>query len=543
MLDRVTIKSRLIFLLVFSAVLLIGSGVQGLRGLQESNETLTTSYENWIVPIKRLKIISDTYSVRIVDASHKVQNGTLSTGEGLGELDAAAETISAEWREFSASQMTPQEIELIAQLRPMMRRADESLNELRGAMRNGDLAGVKTFTATRLYPGIDPVVSKLTQLVDAEIAVVKDEIDRASERYRVQRFSILLLVVAGIGLSTVVGLSVIRSITSSLYRVTRELQELSAGDADLTQRIPAESRDEVGDLSRNFNHLMDNLLGLVRRIHGSGIQVTSSSTQIAASSRQLEATVSEQVASTNEVVATSKEISATSQELVRTMTEVAAMSEQAAASAGSGQEGLGRMGEAMRQMEEASRSISSRLSVISEKANNINSVVATINKVADQTNLLSLNAAIEAEKAGEYGLGFSVVAREIRRLADQTAVATLDIEQMVKEMRSAVSAGVMEMDRFSEEVRRSVGEVGRIGSQLGQIIEQVQALTPRFESVNEGMQAQAQGAQQISEAMVQLSEAARQTAESLRDTNGAIGQLNDAARGLQQEVSRFKVAS
>ena len=113
-------------------------------------------------------------------------------------------------------------------------------------------------------------------------------------------------------------------------------------------------------------------------------------------------------------------------------------------------------------------------------------MVTTIVKVADQTNLLSLNAAIEAEKAGEYGRGFAVVATEVRRLADQTAVATYDIEQMVREIQSAVSAGVMGMDKFSEEVRRGIAEVGQVGEQLSQIIQQVQALAPRVQMVNEG---------------------------------------------------------
>src|SRR5258708_22470883 len=107
---------------------------------------------------------------------------------------------------------------------------------------------------------------------------------------------------------------------------------------------------------------------------------------------------------------------------------------------------------------EASGSITAKLAVLSEKTTNINSVVTTITKVADQTNLLSLNAAIEAEKAGEYGLGFAVVAMEIRRLADQTAVATYDIEKMVKEMQSAVAAGGVGVDKFFQEmVRRLQG--------------------------------------------------------------------------------------
>ena len=108
-----------------------------------------------------------------------------------------------------------------------------------------------------------------------------------------------------------------------------------------------------------------------------------------------------------------------------------------------------------------------------KKASGINSVVTTITKVADQTNLLSINAAIEAEKAGEAGRGFLVVAREIRRLADQTAVATLDIEQMVRQMQAAVSAGVMEMDKFREDVRGGIMQTSEISGQMGQILDQV----------------------------------------------------------------------
>src|SRR5258705_7242395 len=193
----------------------------------------------------------------------------------------------------------------------------------------------------------------------------------------------------------------------------------------------------------------------------------------------------------------------------------------------------------VQQIVEASSSINDRLAVLSDKAGNIGAVVTTITKVADQTNVLSLNAAIEAEKAGEYGRGFAVVATEIRRLADQTAVATYDIEQMVKEIQSAVAAGVMGMDKFSEEVRRGMQDVQQVGGQLSQVIHQVQALAPRVESVNEGMQAQASGAAQITQALTQLSEAAHQTVASLRQSGLAIEELNRVAIGLRGGVARF----
>ncbi len=317
-----------------------------------------------------------------------------------------------------------------------------------------------------------------------------------------------------------------------------------AAEGDLTGQIMVyRDQDIISELAAGIQQMLDSLNSLVARIQQSGVQVTSSATEIAATAKQQEATVTEQAATTNQIKATVTEITATSKELVNTMNEVTEVAWKTSESANAGRSSLQRMETTMHQMMDATESIGSKLAVLSEKAGNINTVVTTINRVADQTNLLSLNAAIEAEKAGEYGVGFAVVATEIRRLADQTAVATWDIEQMVKEMQSAVSAGVMGMEKFSEEVRRGVEDVRQVGAQLASIIEQVETLIPRFEEVNEGMISQSQGGNQIRDAIVQLSESAQQTADSLRQSNGAIMQLNEAAQRLQEGASHFRVSS
>ncbi len=363
------------------------------------------------------------------------------------------------------------------------------------------------------------------------------------ERERLIRESILFTVIVNVILAAL-GIGVIVWVTQSVILASvREAVDVAEAIAtgDLTVQVGGERQDEMGQLSNAINVMAGNLGSLIGQTQRSGIQITSSVTQLAASGKQLEATVNQQAAATNQVVATAKEISSTSHELLSTMGEVSSMAEDTVGSADSGRQGLNRMESTMQEMEEATQSISSKLAVINEKASSINSVVTTITKVADQTNLLSLNAAIEAEKAGEYGVGFAVVAREIRRLADQTAVATLDIEQTVKEMRSSVSAGVMSMDKFSEQVRRGADEIRNVGTQLAGIIEQVHALTPRFDTVEQGMEAQSQGAVQISESMVQLNDGAQQTATSLRETNETLEQLSQAAHDMQAEIARFKL--
>ncbi len=301
--------------------------------------------------------------------------------------------------------------------------------------------------------------------------------------------------------------------------------------------------DETVELLGAFNTMTGNLDSLIGQVQRSGIQVTTSATQIASSARELEAAVAEQAASTREVTSRSRDISKTAEDLSKLMTDVGEQLAATASTAEARRNDLSKMEGSMRGLMKATGQITSKLGTINERANRISSVVTTINKISDQTNLLSLNAAIEAEKAGEFGKGFAVVAREISRLADQTAVSTQDIEYVVREMQSSVASGVMEMDRFAEQVRKGVGEVAGVGDELTRIIDQVRNLGPEFGTVEQWMQNQSQGAEQISESMAQLSQAAEQTKESLHEFKQATEQLNQAVQGLQNEVSRFKISA
>jgi methyl-accepting chemotaxis protein len=269
------------------------------------------------------------------------------------------------------------------------------------------------------------------------------------------------------------------------------------------------------------------------------IHLTSSATQISSSAVHQQANVTTLMASSNQIASAAKEISATSQELLRAMVEIADAAERTARLAHEGRTGLKGMETSIQTLSAASDGISSKLAIIRSKAARINSVVTAITKVADQTNLLSLNASIEAEKAGEAGAGFAVVAREIRRLADQSAISTLDIEQIVEEMQEAVASGVAEMRELSEAVQGGIGAAETIQGQFGEIIERVESIAPRYETVQQGMQNQSVGAKQISDAMWQLTENARQTSDSANELNEVSRQLHEAIRILKERI--FKV--
>jgi methyl-accepting chemotaxis protein WspA len=348
--------------------------------------------------------------------------------------------------------------------------------------------------------------------------------------------------IGSLGLVTVGGLMFV--VTRSIGRRVRAAAEVADRIArgDLTHQVAeSASRDETGQLIRSMGAMDGNLNSLVGSVKQAGIRLNSTATEIAATSKQQEASASTFGAASSQIAAAVKEISATGKDLVRTMESVSQNAAETAALAGAGRAGLQGMESVMHDLDRATTSIAEKLGAINERSQKITTVITTITKVADQTNILSINAAIEAEKAGEFGAGFLVIAREIRRLADQTASATLDIEQIVQQMQAAVSSGVMEMDRFSDQVRRGVHDVASAGTQLAEIIDRVNRSTESFKQVNESMQAQSEGAEQISEAMGSLSSNAHQTMQSVQEFGRASTDLQAAIAVLRQAVAEFKL--
>jgi methyl-accepting chemotaxis protein WspA len=405
----------------------------------------------------------------------------------------------------------------------------------------GDRPAATQVLISRLRPqyqqhmrAIEHVIQVNNERVAAEEAEIAREISLGN----------LTLLIVGFGTVAVIailGWYISSRVARSANVLIDRVNEMASGASDLTARVPIDSKDELGRLADGINALIAKIHSVVTKVRESSLQVLAAASEIAATARQQEATVHGLNSATTEIAAAVREISATGKELSGTMNEVHGRADQASALAGAGREQLAGMERTMQQLVESTASISSKLSIIREKADNITGVVTTITKVADQTNLLSINAAIEAEKAGEYGRGFLVVAREIRRLADQTAVATLDIENMVRLMQDAVSAGVMQMDKFSDEVRSGVGRVAEVNVQTGQIIGEVGGLSDRFKLVNEGVHNQAVGAEQINEAMGDIAANVRETATALEEFNKATAHLRGSIEQLNLEIASFKV--
>lgn len=387
--------------------------------------------------------------------------------------------------------------------------------------------------------GIDQLRDVLDELVQLNEQSYQQALEVLHTNISRNMYTAILLVICAVLIATLSGYLLRRAILKPIDAIVAGMNKM--GDGMLSHRIEQQGGGEFAVIIAGFNEMAESLKELVIQTQGSAVHLSTSITELAATSKQQQATVTETAATTAEIGATSKQISATARELLHTVSEAADTAEQTAKLAQSSQESVNSMDDVMHQLSSAAEMVSGKLALLSERATGINQVVTTIMKVADQTNLLSLNAAIEAEKAGEYGKGFTVVANEIRRLADQTAIATYDIEQMVREIQSAVAAGVMGIDKFSEEVRRGSTDMNLVSEQLSLIIDQVQELAPHIQQVNEGMQHQSEGAEQINVALSQLADATSQTVESLVQTSSTIDNMNDVAGKLRHAVNRFRV--
>ena len=347
-------------------------------------------------------------------------------------------------------------------------------------------------------------------------------------------WSLLALVVP----LAIAALLVARSLARPIGYAAQAAGKVAQGD--LTVQLTATGADETGVLLRALRAMVDSLRQLLGKIQRASGTLSAAATQISGTAHAQQSNIVNFSGSASEVAAASRQITATGVELLHTMEHVAEAVSNTSTLADAGHGSLRGMDETMQQLTTATDSLAERLALITTKARDISSVVQTMTQVADQTNLLSLNAAIEAEKAGQFGLGFAVVAREIRRLADQTAVGTLDIEKTVNDMQASIELSVGEMAQFRADVARGVEAAARTGQQLQLIIDKVREITPQFGAVSSGMRAQSEGARQISDAMIDLNAMAQSSAASIQDFIRATDELFTAAGGLQEELQRFR---
>jgi methyl-accepting chemotaxis protein len=348
-------------------------------------------------------------------------------------------------------------------------------------------------------------------------------------RRRIMTTGLIVLVLVVI-VSIVFG----QRLTAPISRLHAAMVQLQAGDFSVT--VPPGGGRELTSLAMAYNRVAASL-GLKTRMESANQRKDELIDEIAGMTATQASSSIEIMGAVTEISAGSREIAKTSEELTRTMSEVDGIASENAIRSTAGLDSLHRIETVMTEVVVDARNVSEHLGEIERRCESMGQVVTTMVSIADRTQILSINATMEAEKAGDAGLGFRVVAREVRRLADRTAESAAQIEENVKRMLASVDDGVRNMNVFQRRLDETAATNADIAEGLTEVIRRNQDLSPRFATVLESMKAQRDAARQISEAMSELSDNVGTTSDAVKQVDESIVDLREMASRLTQEIS------
>ena len=341
----------------------------------------------------------------------------------------------------------------------------------------------------------------------------------------------------------IIALFFVNGMLSRVAQSTRIAEEISKGNFRVNVSSVENSGDETGRLLRAIAKMASKLRAFFLQMKFTGINLNESTSEIEKISENYEESIREFINGVSAIFAAVKQMNEASGELCETADTLSETAANSAQRASEGRRRISEMESTMGVFSKSTSAVSRRLAIISERAANINTVVTAISKVAEETNLLSLNASIEAEKAGSYGVGFAVVAREIGRLAEQTANAADDIENIVKDMQNAVASGVSEMDKFAEEIRTGGADIGRLISDMDEVATKMQSIAPQVERLSGGIQSQRFDLSKIGDSISGLGDGLKQASALLKEVAATRVQLRDSVEKLTSEMSLFDTDS
>ncbi|KRC20150.1 methyl-accepting chemotaxis protein [Acidovorax sp. Root219] len=508
------ISTRLSLLLIALCALMAVIGSAGLMGMQRSNAGLNTVYQDRVVPLKQIKLVSDAYAVNIVDTAHKVRDGALTAQQGLDSISKAKKEIGDNWNAYLATTLVPEETRLVEQFKKLLPAADGSVKILEGHLQKGDLAALTQFAAKDMYPALDPLQDVLGGLVQVQLDTARAEYEHAVASYQNTQLFVALAIGMGLLFALGFGYLVARSIIRQLGTEPGTAAHLatSVAQGDLTVAITLKDGDTTS-LMAQLKRMQDSLVAMVSSVHQSSENVASASEQIAQGNTDLSSRTEEQASALEETAASMEQLNSA----VRQNAESARRANELALSASTvALQGGAVVAEVVHTMKS-----------INESSVQIADIVGVIDSIAFQTNILALNAAVEAARAGEQGRGFAVVATEVRNLAGRAASAAREIKGLIGASVERVEAGTALVDRA--------------GQTMGEVVNSIRRVTDIMGEISAASGEQSMGVDQINEAVTQMDQTTQQNAALVEEMAAAASSLSHQAHGLVETVAQFKL--
>ncbi|MSM38007.1 MAG: HAMP domain-containing protein [Geobacter sp.] len=543
MLRNVKIGVRLVggFFLVVLITAIIGT--LGFIDIKKLDEASLALYEKGVRPLEAVGEISTAFQrlrvntrdiIMATDGEEVDEHGTLIR-KYREEIDATAIELEKGLPDNESKKLFATFVDTRKNYTPHL----DKIVELARANRDKEAQLYMEGTAARQAADNEmAAIDSLSAYLVKSVGAVANQNHILSTR---SGWIITALTLTGAIVAFVLGLLLSRSITVPLRSLTAQSTQIASGD--LSVKITHTSGDEIGQLSDAFRNMAENLHTTIKEVAETSTQVASAANQLMASAERI-ATGAEEVAAQAGTVATAgEEMAATSADIAHNCQMAAEGSHQASNTATAGAEVVNLTVSVMGQIAGRVKDTASAVEGLGSRSDQIGAIIGTIEDIADQTNLLALNAAIEAARAGEQGRGFAVVADEVRALAERTTTATREIGEMIKAIQSETKSAVMAMEEGVREVEHGTDEAAKSGQALSEILAQINSVVMQVNQVATAAEEQTATTGDISKNIHQITEVVQDTANGAHESATAAGQLAGLAESMQRLVGQFKLAA
>lgn len=542
-LSKLKIRSKLALMVILPLAALAGTSLFANLSLSDLHAGIDRVYKDRVVPLQQLKTIADEYAVKVIDAVNKANAGRYAASDAKQDVMAAQAAIAQNWQAYLQSTLTSEEERLANEAKSLLRDADAAIERLTSALDqiSGSAEEKLDEFDGAMYDTIDPISNKITELVQLQLRVAGDEAANAQRVYSHATQLLLIMTVVVAGLLSTIGLLIYRSILHPLNGFKAVMEQVENKN-DLVVRADESRADELGAIAVAFNKMLDRFQELVSGLTDTSIQVSSASEEMSAVLEKSVEGVQKQHQGTEQAATAMEEMTATVKDVAQSTASAAEYAATAKENAGVGVNAVSASIEAIEDMAQEIARAGEAIESLRQDSVNIGTVLDVIRGVAEQTNLLALNAAIEAARAGEQGRGFAVVADEVRTLAQRTQDSTLEIESLVERLQDSAISASQAMESSSTKVGSTVELANQAGKSLDRVTQEADRINDINVQVASASEEQATVVQDISRAVISIRDIATETASGADQMIAAGGELAELASEMNELARVFRIA-